>query len=479
MNLSEVICRFGRLAMLFVAMSLARAEQLPPDVLFIAVDDLNDWVGVLGGHPQARTPNIDRLARRGLLFTNAHASAPACNPSRASLMTGVRPSTSGVYNNPQDWRRAKKLRGLATIPQTFRAGGYRVIGGGKIYHAHTIYPWGFRGFPQPEAWDDYYPSRRRQLPDEITPLRPPVNSHPGMYAGVFDWAPIVAEDSATGDGQVVAWAERQLAEKHDKPLFLAVGIYRPHIPWYVPEKYFAMYPLASVQLPRVLANDVADVPAAGQRMLLRHWHKWVAENGQWKKAVQGYLASVTFADAMVGRLLDALDSSGRADRTVIVLWSDHGYHLGVKEHWEKFALWEQTTRVPLIFAGPGVAQAGGRSERPVSLLDIYPTLAELAGLPIPKHVEGRSLTPLLGNPEADWPYAVVTTQRRNNHAVRSERHRYIRYADGSEELYDHASDPLEWKNLAGDARYNGIKAKLAKWLPKVNVEDDPPLPARE
>ena len=175
--------------------------------------------------------------------------------------------------------------------------------------------------------------------------------------------------------------------------------------------------MATIQLPRVLSNDLADVPPAGQRGLLRHWHKWVAENGQWKKAVQGYLASVAFADAMVGRLLDALEKSGRAERTVIVLWSDHGYHLGVKQHWEKFALWEQTTRVPLIFVGPGVTKAGGRSKRPVSLLDIYPTLAELAGLPIPKHVEGRSLTPLLGNPEADWPYAVVTTQRRNNHAV--------------------------------------------------------------
>ena len=484
MNHSAFLGWLGRLAMVLFAVSLAWAEgaagaEQPPDVLFIAVDDLNDWVGVLGGHPQARTPNIDRLARRGVLFTNAHASAPACNPSRASLMTGVRPSTSGVYHNPQDWRRAKKLRGLATIPQTFRAAGYHVIGGGKIYHAHTIYPWGFEGFPQPEAWDDYYPSRRRQLPDEITPRERPVNSHPSMYAGVFDWAPIVAEDSAMGDGQVVAWAERQLAKKHDKPLFLAVGIYRPHIPWYVPEKYFAKYPLATIQLPRVLSNDLADVPPAGQRGLLRHWHKWVAENGQWKKAVQGYLASVAFADAMVGRLLDALEKSGRAERTVIVLWSDHGYHLGVKQHWEKFALWEQTTRVPLIFVGPGVTKAGGRSKRPVSLLDIYPTLAELAGLPIPKHVEGRSLTPLLGNPEADWPYAVVTTQRRNNHAVRSERHRYIRYDDGSEELYDHASDPLEWKNLAGDAAYNAIKMKLAKWLPKVNAADDPPLPVRE
>ena len=230
-----------------------------------------------------------------------------------------------------------------------------------------------------------------------------------------------------------------------------------------------------MQLPRVLANDLDDIPAAGQGVLLRHWHRWITDNGQWKKAVQGYLASVTFADAMVGRLLDALDKSGRANQTVVVLWSDHGYHLGVKQHWEKFALWDQTTQVPLILAGPGTGTPGTRIQKPVSLLDLYPTLTELAGLPVPKHLEGRSLLPLLRTPKAKWPYAVVTTQRQNNHAVRSEHHRYIRYDDGSEELYDHTNDPLEWKNVAGDTRYNALKTQLAKWLPAVNAPLDPPL----
>ncbi|MCP5116488.1 MAG: sulfatase [bacterium] len=291
---------------------------------------------------------------------------------------------------------------------------------------------------------------------------------------MFDWAPVVAEDSAMADGQVVGWAERQLARERDEPLFLAVGIYRPHVPWYVPEKYFDMFPLEEIELPKVLEGDLDDVPEAGKRNLRRKWQSWIVENNQWKKAVQGYLASIAFADVMVGRLLDALERSGRERQTVIVLWSDHGYHLGVKEHWEKFALWEQTTRVPLIFVAPGITSEGARSKRPVSALDIYPTLAGLCGLPLPGHIEGRSLLPLLDDPDAEWNHAAVSTHLRNNHAVRSERFRYIRYADGSEELYDHLDDPLEWRNLAGRPDYAAVTAGMRKWLPKVNAEPDPP-----
>ncbi len=441
----------------------------PPDVLFIAVDDLNDWVGVLGGHPQGKTPNIDAFSRDGMLFTNAHAAAPGCNPSRASLMTGVRPSTSGVYANGQDWRKVAALKNVATIPRHFRNHGYDARGGGKIFHAHTISPAGFSGYNDPNGWDEFYPSMTRQLPAEVRPHSWPIHGARQFYSGQFDWSPVAVEDWAMGDSQVVTWAENELARKSAKPRFLAVGIYRPHLPWYVPQKYFDMHPLDRIELPKVLENDLDDLPEAGKRFLRRGWHQFVVDNKQWKAAVQGYLASMSFADEMVGRLMSALKRSGRENETIVVLWSDHGYHLGVKEHWEKFALWEQTTRVPLIVRAPGVTKAGSRSDEAVSLLDLYPTLCELAGLPQPDQLEGHSLVPLLERRTTEWDHVAVSTHRHNNHAVRDRRYRYIRYADGSEELYDHQSDPLEWNNIAAHESMTNVIARLRQRLPGVNA----------
>ena len=275
-----------------------------------------------------------------------------------------------------------------------------------------------------------------------------------------------------GDAQVVSWAEGRLKRRSSEPRFLAVGIYRPHLPWYVPQEYFDRHPLEEIELPKVLDNDLDDLPQAAKNLLKIEWQKFVVENGQWKAAVQGYLASMSFADDMVGRLLTALKQSGRDKKTIVVLWSDHGYHVGVKQHWEKFALWDQTTRVPLIIRAPNVTKAGSRSDEPVSLLDLYPTLAELCGLELPGHLEGRSLVSLLNGTATEWRHAAVSTDKPNNHAVRDKRYRYIRYEDGSEELYDHETDPLEWRNLAGDEKHAGVMTRLAEWLPKVNV---PPI----
>ena len=449
-----------------------------PDVLFIAVDDLNDWAGPLGGNPQAKTPNIDRLAQRGMVFTNAHAAAPGCNPSRTALMTGVRPSTSGVYNNAHDWRLAKTLEGVPTIPRHFRDHGYDARGAGKIFHAHSLNPLGFEGYNDPNGWDEFYPAITRQLPAEVRPSRWPIRGSEKFYGGAFDWAPVAVEEWAMGDAQVVAWAEKQLARKRSKPRFLAVGIYRPHIPWYVPQKYFDLYPLEDIVLPKTIAGDLHDIPDAGKAFARRHWQQWVVENNEWKRAVQGYLASMTFADAMVGRLLDALRRSGREKRTIVVLWSDHGYHLGHKEHWEKFALWEQATRVPLIIRAPGLTKAGTSSAEPVSLMDVYPTLCALTGLSIPEHVEGHSLAPLLKNPSSKWEHVALSTHELNNHAVRDRRYRYIRYENGSGELYDHENDPLEWRNLAGEQSLREVIERLSAHLPTRNAQNAPRDPRR-
>jgi choline-sulfatase len=454
------------------------AQDAPPDILFIAVDDLNDWVGFLGGHPQVQTPNIDRLAARGMAFTNAHSPSALCNPSRTALLTGLRPSTTGIYGNAPDWRTADVFRSVPTLPRYFRDRGYRTLGAGKIFHAHTFGPDGFAGFNDRTAWDDFYPSIDRQLPDEVGPPRRPANGSREING--FDWAAVVVDDEAMGDGQVANWAMRQLAAETDAPRFVAVGLYRPHLPWYVPQKYFDLYPLENVQLPAVLENDLDDVPPAGHagHFQARESHEWILQEQKWPDAVQAYLASITFVDTMVGELIDALDRSGRADRTVVVLWGDHGYHLGEKSRWHKMSLWEESTRVPLIVVAPGV-DPDSTSAKPVSLMDMYPTLAELASFAVPSHVEGRSLMPLLEDSNAAWEYPAVTTYGYNNHAVRSERYRYIRYADGTDELYDHHSDPNEWTNLAGDPNLRGVKAELAAWMPAQNAPDlAPPRPGR-
>ena len=459
-----------RLLVLIAALTATGASaQEQPDVLFITLDDLNDWIGVLGGHPQAKTPNIDRLAARGMTFTNAHSPSALCNPSRTAILTGLRPSTSGMYGNDPDWRTVDVFDGLATLPRHFRTNGYRTLGSGKIFHAHTYGPAGFAGYNDTAAWDAFWPSPDRQLPEETVPARRLIDSP--MFIG-FDWDSVVAQDSATGDGQVVAWVEQQLLAETGSPRFIAAGIYRPHLPWYVPQKYFDMHPLEGVQLPAVLENDLDDVPEAGARGSLQstEMHEWVVEEQKWKEAVQGYLASVSFADALVGRLLDALEQSGRADRTIIVLLGDHGFHLGEKARWRKMTLWEESTRVPLIVVAPGVTRAGSRSGEAVSLMDLYPTLAELTGLGVPPHVEGESLVPLLRDPEgATREQPALITYGYGNHAVRDERYRYIRYADGSEELYDHDSDPNEWTNLAASPAHAQAKAQLARYLPEADA----------
>lgn len=434
-----------------------------PNVLFLAVDDLNDWIGCLGGHPDAKTPNFDALAARGVLFNNAHCAAPLCNASRAALMTGIRPSTSGVYFNSQPWR--PPMKDAVTMPQHFMAHGYEAVGGGKIYHG---------SFPDPPSWHDYFPSQKQNKPPDPMPKGRPLNGIPNTAH--FDWGPVDAPDEQMGDWKVADWACKQLSKTHDKPLFLGCGFFRPHLPWYVPRKYFEMFPPEKVTLPKVKKTDLDDVPAIGRKMARPQGdHAKVLRTDNWSKAVSGYLASMAFADACLGKVLAALDAGPLARNTVVVLWGDHGWHLGEKLHWRKFTLWEEATRCPLMIVAPGVTKAGGVCRRPVNLLDIYPTLIDLCGLRANKALEGTSLLPLLKDPAAKWDRPSLCTYGRNNHSLRDERWRYIRYRDGSEELYDHGRDEMEWTNIAADPDHADVKKRLAQWLPKTNAQDAPSL----
>ena len=445
-----------------------------PDILFIAIDDLNDWIGVLGGHPQAETPRIDELAERGMVFTNAHTAAPLCNPSRTALLTGLRPSTSGVYDNRPDWRQLEVFKNRPTLPRFLRERGYETIGAGKIFHAHTYSSEGFSGYNDQNAWSDFFPSLDKQLPDEVVPAGRPVNGNP--YVKDFDWSALTESAGEMGDTKVAIWISTQLIRPHKKPRFVAAGIYRPHLPWYTPKAHFEKYPLSKIQLPAIQASDLDDVPEIATVPFLEDTtrppmalHRWIVAEGKWRQGVQAYLASVNYADSEVGRILDGLDASGRREETVIVLFSDHGFHLGEKQRWRKQTLWQESTRVPLIIVAPGITTRGSRSSQPVSLMDIYPTLAELAGLPIPEYLEGRSLLPLLKNPDATWDSAAITTASFRNHSVRTSRYRFTRYADNSEELYDLETDPHEWNNLIGQADISSLRDALAEWLPQSNA----------
>ena len=438
-----------------------------PDILFISIDDMNDWISPLDGHPQAITPNMERLAERGLLFTNAHSPAVVCNASRTSMLTGLRPSATGVYFNQNPWLENERATSVRTLPGYFMDSGYETVGSGKIFHS---------GSNDPTAWHSYYPSLDHERPDEATPRRLPANGN-DFGGTTFDWGPIIAEDSATGDGQLADWMAKHLNSASGGPQFNAVGFRRPHQPWFVPYKYFDMHPIEAIKLPPIVENDLDDVPDAALRgnfvteggsingQTNQQLHQWVLENDQWHAAVQGNLASISFVDAMLGRVLDGLDRSGRANNTILVVFGDHGFHVGEKSSYAKKTLWRESTRVALFIVAPGIAQPGTRTDAPVSLLDLYPTLTDLAGLPTPAHVEGTSLMPLLKDPDAKWDRPVVTTNGFRNHSITGDRYHYIRWSDGSEELYDFAADPHEFTNLAGDPQFQGTKDELATMVP--------------
>ena len=417
-----------------------------PDVLMIFIDDANDWVGYIGGHPGARTPNIDRLADRGVAFTNAHCFAPLCQPSRDQLLNGQRVATYELTDPDPT---------VPPITALFEAGGYRVIGGGKIFHGGNEQHFS-EYFELPEA-PVATGRRKRNLLEYDQEL------------GTFDWSALPVEDEQMPDHQLVTWAAEQLAEPSDQPLFVAVGLTKPHLPWYVPAAYFEQHPLETIELPVTRADDLDDLPKQALKVAKdTNIDKTLSIRKEHHKAVRGYLAALAFADHQVGRLLDALEASPRADRTVVLLLSDHGLHMGEKGHWRKQSLWEDGTRVPLILAGPGLAT--GRSSRPVDLSAVYPTLVGLAGLELPERADGVDLAPLLADPQAAWPHVAVTLSR-GSAAVRDERFRYIRYKRGGEELYDHQLDPHEWTNLAADPERRQtlerlrerLDAELAAW----------------
>lgn len=445
---------------------LTAAEK--PNVLFIAVDDLNDWIGCLGGHPQTKTPNLDRLAASGVLFTNAYCPAPSCNPSRSAIFSGRPPHRSGLYQNMQKLRDVMPEEEL--MPRHFSRHGYWSAGSGKMLH-YVI---------DPVSWDDYYPAKEKDdpFPPTFHPAKRPVSlpvAGPWQYSET-DWAALdVSDETFGGDWLVTKWIGEQLQRTHDKPFFLACGIYRPHEPWFVPKKYFEPFPLETIQPgPGYMPGDLDDIPPAGQKLARNRYFPHIQKHGQWKQGIQAYLASIHFADAMLGRVLDALDKGPHRDNTIVVLWSDHGWHLGEKEHWQKFTGWRIGARVPLMIRVPAGApglpagtRPGAICQSPVNLVDLYRTLIDLCGLPGKPGISPNSLTPLLRDPGAAWPHPSIThLDHPENLAISTRRWRYIHYKGGEEELYDIETDPYEWANLAGDPAHAARLTEMRAMKPK-------------
>jgi len=456
-----------KLIIIFLFFSLLWREggaqvQEKPNVLFIAIDDMNDWTTLFDKENPIKTPNLEKLAARGAFFTRAYCSSPACNPSRASIMTGTRPHQTGIYGNSSNWRGA--LPEAKTLQQFFMENGYYVGGAGKIFHHHK--DWAFH---DNASFDEF-------LMMKINEPYPPskLNGLDWYGSRNTDWGPWPERIEETADFRTSSYAIEFLQKEHKKPFFLNVGIYKPHSPFFAPEEYFEDYPKSSLAMPALNENDWNDLPAGAKALMENTKWFWKGmmqaeeeDREAYREFIQAYQSCASFADAMIGRVIDALDQSPYRDNTLIVIWSDHGFHLGEKEHIEKFALWEKSTHVPYIIIAPGQVTPGTLIEQPVDLTTVYPTLAELCGLEMP-NVAGSSVVPLLKDKNASFPPALMTYQK-GNHAIRTERWRYIQYADGTEELYDHQQDPNEWNNLAEDEKYHEIIEELKKHIPAENA----------
>lgn len=441
--------------LIVVLCSASRGAESKPNILFIAIDDQNDWIGCLNGHPQIQTPHIDALAERGTVFLNAHCQSPLCNSSRTSLMTGRRPSSTGVYGLAPWFRDVEELKDIVSLPQHLRKHGYTALSTGKIYHG------GHGRRPKDDEFDRIGPAAGVGVkpPKKLVTTPAP---HP-----LVDWGVFPHRDEDKGDWKVASWAVDELGKKQKEPFFLSVGFFLPHVPCYATQKWFDLYPEDTLQLPPFLKGDRQDTPRFSWYL---HWklpeprHDFLVEANEWKNIVRSYLACTSFVDSQVGRVLNALEESGLTDTTIVVLWSDHGWHLGEKRITGKNTLWDRGTRVPLIFAGPGIT-AGGRSEQPAELLDMYPTLIDLCDLPAADGLEGHSLLPQLKDASAPREWPAITTHNHDNHGIRTKDWRFIQYADGSEELYDMKSDPNEWHNLAAEPGMASVLDEHRKWIP--------------
>jgi len=470
------------LLLTLVNLPAAEPAHTPYNVLFIAIDDLNDWVGAFGGAPQAKsaTPRMDKFAQGGsVVFQQANCAGPVCCPSRSALLSGFMPNRTGVYGNSQNMLDSKLVQTHYTLPEYFSKHGYRTLSTGKIFHG-GLAAW---------AFDEWFPkqggSGSQVDPNHLTSrTKNLIDGKPAPFPGMKDdgsergdseggsefcWGPAKGPKEQSKDWKATEWAVAQLAKPSEKPFFLALGISKPHLPWYVPKEYFDRHPLESIKIPEFRLDDLGDiVDAKGKAKFSPSADfRWVQQDPDlFKRAVQAYLAASSAADDCVGHILDALEKSPAKDNTIVVIWGDHGWHLGEKLRFRKSTLWAESTRLPLIIRVPGMKARADCSSL-VNLMDLYPTLIDLCGLPAKPEIDGRSIAPLLRDPKMPWPYPSITVDGDGNASVRDERWYFIRYKEGTEEFYDMEHDPMQWTNLATskDPEIRSQKSRLAASFP--------------
>ncbi|MCW5978828.1 MAG: sulfatase [Bryobacteraceae bacterium] len=443
---------------------LIAKKTAPPrlNVLFIASDDCNNVLGCYG-HPLVRTPNIDRLAGRGVRFDRAYCQFPLCGPSRASILSGMRPDATRIWENQIAVR--ETMPDVVTLPQLFRNNGYLAARHGKMYHMDVPASVGTSKWDDPASWDVAVspPGLENKTPGQGR------NATPGHNQGnAMHWIAFRGDGNDQADDRAAQGAEEVVAANTAKPWFIGLGFLRPHVPLVAPERFFDLYPLDSIKPVENPANDRDDIPRASEITINTRANDMGMNYRDKQEALRGYYASISYMDSLVGRVLDRVDKTGQASRTVVVFWSDHGWHLGEHFRWQKRSLFEESARVPLIVAAPGAKGNGRASPALVELVDLYPSAAELCGLKPPSTLEGQSLAPLLDNPARPWKKAAFTQVAAPGgivgRAVRTDRYRYIRWEGPhpDEELYDHRNDPREFTNLArDDARASDVRAMRA------------------
>ncbi len=420
------------------------------DILFIAIDDLNDWPTSFGGYQgRSLTPNIDRLVSQSLKFSNSYSAATQCSPSRNALFWGMRQTTTGYYQNGADSTGSEAMKKYPPFTTYFQQQGYEVKGAGKLYH----------GAPY---WHRFYTDTKHDPGVKQKMARKNLNG----LGGALDWGAIDITREEMYDGRNARYIAGEIRKHHEKPQFWLFGIFKPHEPWYLPQEYLDRHPLDRIVLPEIGEEANAKLPEAAAKYIGRGFKNTILPSGQWPQGVQAYLAAISLADDCLGDVLDALEASGKMENTIIILWSDHGWHLGEKGHWRKTTLWQEVTRNILAIHVPGMTKPGSECQRTVDSIDLFPTLCELADVPVPDQLEGHSLVRLLQDPSATWDHPAITIALPGDANVRTEKWAYIRYSNGDEELYDMTKDEMQWNNLAANQEFESVKAQLKKFIPE-------------
>lgn len=449
-----------------IAVSLFSVAQISAEearnVLLLIADDLNTWILEDPDRYSGKVvaPNLQKLGESGIVFRNAYCASPFCVPSRTAMWSGISPHKSGVYHNQTNVSASEPLKSAVSLFKTFQEAGYHTAGFGKISHGWS---------------DDGFDEKVNHKRDP----RPPGAPIQSVGAGEQDWGTIHIPEEEMNDTQSADRAIAALQKEHDKPFFIVCGTFNPHMAWFVPQKYYDLFPLEEVEVPPLNPDDFNDIPPLADAVVgrKRNFTNAVLEAGLHKSAVQAYLATTAYVDAQHGRVLDALEKSPHRDDTIVIFISDHGFHLAEKDHWQKGTLWQEATNSMLTVRVPGLTEPGGVSDRCVSLQDLYPTLLELCGLTKPVHVDGKSFVPLLEDPEAEWESTAITYLYDQYASIRTEQFRFIRYKEGQVELYDHSKDPNEWTNEANNPDYAEILKTLADRLPR--IEDMAPQLVRD